>query len=100
MIKKYHTKKKIVIEDIIDFHYKFEKIHPYQDGNGRVGRMIMFKEYLKYDIVPFIIEDIHKNFYYRGLKDYSVNSTFLVETCLNAQDRYIAYYEKMVGNLY
>lgn len=100
LLIQYHRKESISIHDIIDFHYKFESIHPYQDGNGRVGRMIMFKECLKHNIVPFIIEDIHKNFYYRGLKNYREDQTYLVDTCLHAQDNYKAYYDKMIGQLY
>ena len=78
-------------EDILEFHVKFEKIHPFQDGNGRVGRLIMFKECLKYNIVPFIIEDTLKLFYYRGLKEWSNERGYLKDTCLTAQDKYKAY---------
>ncbi len=70
---------------------RFERIHPFQDGNGRVGRLIMFKECLKYNIVPFIIEDNLKMFYYRGLKEWNNEKGYLTETCLTAQDRYKAY---------
>ena len=70
---------------------KFEKIHPFQDGNGRVGRLIMFKECLKYNIVPFIIEDDLKMFYYRGLTEWEAEKGYLRDTCLTAQDRYKAY---------
>jgi Fic family protein len=73
---------------LVDFHYRFEKIHPFQDGNGRVGRMILFKECLKYDIVPFIIEDEYKMFYYRGLKEFEKTPGYLTDTCLSAQDKY------------
>lgn len=79
------------IEDIIDFHYKFEKIHPFQDGNGRVGRLIILKECLKNNIVPFIISDDLKLFYYRGLSNYKKERGFLVDTCLSAQDRFKTY---------
>lgn len=79
------------IEDIIDFHYKFEKIHPFQDGNGRVGRLIILKECLKNNIVPFIISEDLKFFYYRGLSNYKKEKGFLVDTCLSAQDRFKTY---------
>ena len=87
-LKEYKTKKNKSLEDILDFHVKFERIHPFQDGNGRVGRLIMFKECLKYNIVPFIIEDNLKMFYYRGLKEWNEEQGFLKDTCLTAQDRY------------
>ena len=70
---------------------KFERIHPFQDGNGRVGRLIMFKECLKYNIVPFIIEDNLKLYYYRGLKEWNNERGYLTDTCLSAQDKYKAY---------
>ena len=70
---------------------KFERIHPFQNGNGRVGRLIMFKECLKYNIVPFIIEDNLKMFYYRGLKEWDNEKGYLTDTCLTAQDKYKAY---------
>ena len=78
-------------EDIVAFHVAFECIHPFQDGNGRVGRLILFKECLKYNIVPFIIEDNLKLFYYRGLKEWDREKGFLMDTCLTAQDRFKAY---------
>lgn len=89
LLEAYHKKNHIDIYDIIDFHYEFEKIHPFQDGNGRVGRLIMFKECLKYTIVPFIIEDEFKFFYYRGLTEYPKIKGYLIDTCLSAQDSYI-----------
>ena len=78
-------------EEIIAFHVAFERIHPFQDGNGRVGRLILFKECLKNNIVPFIIEDNLKLFYYRGLKEWENEKGFLMDTCLTAQDRFKAY---------
>ena len=88
LLQAYRENSNITFEDIIDFHYKFEKIHPFQDGNGRVGRLIMFKECLKYDIPPFIIEDKSQDYYKRGLKEYSVEKGYLIETCRAAQDLY------------
>ena len=91
LLNEYNTKEEISFEDIWDFHVKFEKIHPFQDGNGRVGRLIMFKECLKYNIVPFIIEDDLKMFYYRGLAEWEAEKGYLRDTCLTAQNRYKAY---------
>lgn len=91
LLQTYNAKEQKTLEDILDFHVKFEKIHPFQDGNGRVGRLIMFKECLKYNIVPFIIDDNLKMFYYRGLKEWSNDKEYLKDTCLSAQDRYKAY---------
>lgn len=87
----YNSREEKNFEDILDFHVKFEKIHAFQDGNGRVGRLIMFKECLKFDIVPFIIEEDLKMFYYRGLKEWNNEKGYLTDTCLTAQDRYKAY---------
>ena len=78
-------------EDIVAFHVAFERIHPFQDGNGRVGRLILFKECLKHGIVPFIIEDDLKYFYYRGLSQWNQEKGYLMDTCLTAQDRFKAY---------
>ena len=78
-------------EDLVAFHVAFERIHPFQDGNGRVGRLILFKECLKHNIVPFIIEDNLKLFYYRGLREWDNEKGFLMDTCLTAQDRFKAY---------
>ena len=91
----YNTLTEVTIKEIIEFHARFEKIHPFQDGNGRVGRMIAFKECLKNNIIPFIILDKDKLFYYRGLKEYQ-NKTekgYLIDTCLNAQDQYASMIE-------
>lgn len=91
LLARYNAKKSKTLKDILDFHVRFERIHPFQDGNGRVGRLIMFKECLKYNIVPFIIEDNLKMFYYRGLKEWGKENGYLTDTCLAAQDRYKAY---------
>jgi len=87
----YNVKESVTLEDIIEFHVQFERIHPFQDGNGRVGRLIMFKECLKHGIVPFIIEDKIKMFYYRGLKEWNQEKGYLTDTCLSAQDTFKAY---------
>ncbi len=91
LLAEYNAKEEKTLEDILDFHVKFERIHPFQDGNGRTGRLIMFKECLKYNIVPFIIEDNLKMFYYRGLKEWNHEKGYLRDTCLTAQDKYKAY---------
>ena len=91
LLIEYNSKEEKTFEDILDFHVKFERIHPFQDGNGRVGRLIMFKECLKYNIVPFIIEDNLKMFYYRGLKEWNNEKGYLTDTCLTAQDKYKEY---------
>ena len=91
LLTAYNAKEEKTFEDILDFHVKFEQIHPFQDGNGRVGRLIMFRECLKYNIVPFIIEDNLKMFYYRGLKEWDNEKGYLTDTCLTAQERYKAY---------
>lgn len=88
LLETYHKKKGIGLTDIIDFHYRFERIHPFQDGNGRVGRLIMFKECLANGIIPFIIEDEQKYFYYRALAEYPKVKGYLTDTCLAAQDNY------------
>lgn len=92
LLEWYNSIKQVDIKDIIEFHARFEKIHPFQDGNGRIGRVIMFKECLKNNIIPFIIMDNDKLFYYRGLKEYQSNGEkgFLIDTCLNAQDQYVS----------
>ena len=91
LLTEYNAKEEKTFADILDFHVKFERIHPFQDGNGRVGRLIMFKECLKYNIVPFIIEDNLKMLYYRGLKEWDNEKGYLTDTCLTAQNRYKSY---------
>ena len=91
LLMEYNAKEEKTFEDILDFHIRFERIHPFQDGNGCVGRLILFKECLKYNIVPFIIEDNLKLFYYRGLKEWDNEKGYLTDTCLTAQDRYKVY---------
>ena len=88
LLEEYNSKDVKTLNDILEFHVKFEKIHPFQDGNGRVGRLIMFKECLKCNIVPFIIEDNLKLYYYRGLKEWDHENGYLTDTCLAAQDKY------------
>jgi len=88
LLDAYNSKKQITLDDIIDFHVRFERIHPFQDGNGRVGRLIMFKECLKHNITPFIIDEQHKMFYYRGLKEWNNEKGFLRDTVLSCQDKF------------
>ena len=88
LLEQYNKPGKRSFEEILDFHYRFEKIHPFQDGNGRVGRLLMFKECLANDVVPFIIDEKHKMFYYRGLKEWNNEKGFLIDTCLSCQDVY------------
>ena len=90
LIESYNAKPQHAFEDILDYHVRFEKIHPFQDGNGRVGRLIMFKECLCSGIVPFIITDELKMFYYRGLREWGHVDGYLTDTCLSAQDQYKA----------
>ena len=93
LLKAYNQKDVHTLEEIIDFHYRFETIHPFQDGNGRVGRLIMFKECLKNNIVPFIIDEDLKMFYYRGLSEWNNEKGYLMDTCLSAQDKFKKYLE-------
>lgn len=90
LLAEYNSKEEKTLEDILEFHVRFERIHPFQDGNGRVGRLIMFKECLRYNIVPFILEDNLKLLYYHGLKEWSSEKGYLTDTCLTAQDGYKA----------
>ena len=93
LLKAYNRTKKKSLDELLQFHYEFERIHPFQDGNGRVGRLILFKECLRNDIVPFIIEDDIKEFYYRGLQEWKQEKGYLLDTCLTAQDRFRKYME-------
>lgn len=90
LLTEYNAKKQKVLEDILDFHVRFERIHPFQDGNGRVGRLLMFKECLANNILPFIITDNLKMFYYRGLSEWGHINGYLTDTCLTAQDQFKA----------
>ncbi len=89
LLDEYKASSSKSLEDLIDFHVRFERIHPFQDGNGRVGRLLLFKECLRYDIVPFIISDDLKMFYYRGLSEWDDLKGYLMDTCLTAQDRFM-----------
>lgn len=91
LLTAYNLIKNKTFENIIEFHRRFEKIHPFQDGNGRVGRLIMFKECLANNIIPFIIDEEHKLYYYRGLKEWDNEKGFLIDTCLSCQDKYKAW---------
>ena len=91
LLSDYHANKEKKLEDILDFHHRFECIHPFQDGNGRVGRLILFKECLRCRIVPFIIGEDLKAFYYRGLSEWPRERGYLLDTCLTAQDRFKRY---------
>lgn len=91
LLRQYAQTDKKTLKDLVEFHDQFECIHPFQDGNGRVGRLILFKECLRYDIVPFIIDEELKLFYYRGLHEWKTEPGYLMDTCLTAQDRFKAY---------
>ncbi|WP_223804572.1 Fic family protein [Lactococcus protaetiae] len=86
LLVEYLTKPAVTFNDLIAFHEHFERIHSFQDGNGQVGRLILFRECLKQDIVPFVIDNDKKLFYYRGLREFATQSGYLIETCLAAQD--------------
>lgn len=91
LLKQYALTDKKTLKDLVEFHDQFECIHPFQDGNGRVGRLLLFKECLRYDIVPFIIDEELKLFYYRGLHEWKTEPGYLMDTCLTAQDKFKAY---------
>jgi Fic family protein len=89
LLEEYNAKENVTVEDIIALHAEFEYIHPFQDGNGRVGRLIALKECLRHNVIPFIIEDSKKNFYYRGLKEWRNEKGRLTDTCLDGQDTFV-----------
>lgn len=91
LLAEYNTKQEKSFDALLDFHYRFERIHPFQDGNGRIGRLLLFKDCLKYNIVPFIIGEDLKLFYYRGLKEWANERGYLRDTCLAAQDQFKRY---------
>ena len=99
LLSKYNSKKKISIEDIIEFHVEFERIHPFQDGNGRVGRLIALKECLKNNIIPFIIEDSKKFYYYRGLSEWDNLKGYLIDTCLDGQDTFAKIFKSFYATI-
>lgn len=84
--------KEVPFEKFVEHHYRLEKIHPFQNGNGRVGRLIMFRECLRNNIIPFIIDDNRKQFYYHGLKEFANTKGYLIDTCLSAQDKWVKYF--------
>jgi len=88
LLDEYNKKEKVTIEDIIALHAEFELIHPFQDGNGRVGRLVVLKECLRHNLIPFIIEDSKKNYYYRGLNEWRNERGWLIDTCLDSQDSF------------
>jgi len=88
LLTEYNEKTNVTLDDVVGFHHRFESIHPFQDGNGRVGRLILFKECLKHNMIPFIIDESRKLYYYRGLKEYENEKGFLTDTCRSAQDNY------------
>lgn len=97
LLEEYNSLNFITLENIIDFHYKFESIHPFSDGNGRIGRIIMYKECLKNNIMPFIVLDEDKTYYMRGLKEYKNDKMFLIDTIKNEQDKYNSICNKLLN---
>ena len=88
LLARYNGKPIVTVNDIIGFHAEFEQIHPFQDGNGRVGRLIILKECLRHNVIPFIIEDSKKSFYYKGLANWNREKGWLTDTCLDGQDTF------------
>ena len=99
LLKWYKEINEKTLNDIIEFHYRVEKIHPFQDGNGRIGRIIMCRECLVNNIMPFFIEDRNKDYYIRGLKEYTNDKAYLIDTCLNSQDNYENIVNYFLGEL-
>ena len=97
LIKWYNSLKVVTFEDIVEFHYQFESIHPFQDGNGRVGRLIAFKQCLEQNIIPFYVDDNNKWYYYRGLREWKNERNYLIETCRFGQDQYRALVQLFLG---
>ncbi len=95
LLEKYNAKENVTIEDIVELHAEFEYIHPFQDGNGRVGRLVALKECLRHNVIPFIIEDAKKNFYYRGLSEWRNEKGWLTDTCLDGQDTFVRLLEML-----
>ena len=89
LLERYNAKKNVTVEDIIELHAEFEHIHPFQDGNGRVGRLVALKECLRHNVIPFIIEATKKNFYYRGLSEWRKEKGWLIDTCLDGRDTFV-----------
>ncbi len=99
LLQKYNSKKYVTIDDIIELHAELEYIHPFQDGNGRVGRLVALKECLRANVIPFIIEDSKKSYYYRGLSEWKTEKAWLIDTCLDGQDTFVRLLE-MLGIMY
>lgn len=95
LITNYENQKNKSLAEIADFHVKYERIHPFADGNGRTGRLLMFKECLKHNVMPFVIKDIHREFYYRGLSNWGTENGYLLDTLGMSQDMYEQFLKRM-----